>query len=424
MSARTWCKAGVVGLVLGPLVVAFSPPVTAVGDGGHGFGRMGPAHARTVAVSPSAGPDFEMPFLCGTTWTGSSRSGHSPSYYTIDFNGPDDLGKPVLASAPGVVIKAQSLTTSYGRHVVIDHGNGYSTLYGHLNQIATSVGATVDQGDLIGYLGTSGNSTGPHLHFEERKDGAYFPPYFHRAAFQMGSTRASANCGDRPIAADWNGDGTSEPGIFRTTPSKGEWWLLKGNVSSVVQWGYPGDRPVAGSWAADRTAEVAVRRMLQPSFLLRWPSGQMVTLPNTGYVTDIPLAGDWDGNGVSDVGLFRPSTRTFWLRTPSGTWTSIASFAGVGETPVAGDWNGDGKTDVGTWKQATGVWRLRIPKGASYSTAGVRYGVLGDLPVTGDWNGDGITDVGTWRSSKATFWMRTPSGAAFVNKTRVYGNPR
>ena len=132
----------------------------------------------------------------------------------------------------------------------------------------------MDQGDLIGYLGTSGNSTGPHLHFEERKDGAYFPPYFHRAAFQMGSTRASANCGDRPSPPTGTATAPPSPGSSAPPRARGEWWLLKGNVSSVVQWGYPGDRPVAGSWAADRTAEVAVRRMLQPSFLLRWPSGQ------------------------------------------------------------------------------------------------------------------------------------------------------
>ena len=62
--------------------------------------------------------------LCGQTWTGSSRPGHSPSYYAIDWNSANDLGKPVVASAPGVVVTVRSLTTSYGRYVVIDNGNG------------------------------------------------------------------------------------------------------------------------------------------------------------------------------------------------------------------------------------------------------------------------------------------------------------
>ena len=129
MRARTMCKSGAVGLATGAVVLTLAAPGGAAdtdfGDGrGHGFGRMGPATARTTSVSPSSGPDFEMPFLCGQSWTGTSRSSHSPSYYTIDWNRPDDLGKPVLASAPGVVSRAVSLTTSYGRHVIVDHGGG------------------------------------------------------------------------------------------------------------------------------------------------------------------------------------------------------------------------------------------------------------------------------------------------------------
>ena len=90
-----------------------------------------------------------------------------------------------------MVTRAVSLTSSYGRYVIVDHGGGYTTLYAHLNQIASTVGQVVDQGDLIGYLGTSGNSTGPHLHYEERLNGAYFAPYFHRTRFTLGSTRSS-----------------------------------------------------------------------------------------------------------------------------------------------------------------------------------------------------------------------------------------
>ena len=152
----------------------------------------------------------------------------------------------MLATAPGTVITAKTLSGSYGRYVVIDHGNGYSSLYGHLNAIVATVGQTVDQGDLIGYLGTSGNSTGPHLHFEERLNGAYFPPYFHRATFHINSSIVSANCTDRPVIGDWNGDGTSDLGVFRNTPSVGVFYERVGTTSTERAVGTAGRLPGRG----------------------------------------------------------------------------------------------------------------------------------------------------------------------------------
>ncbi len=76
-------------------------------------------------------------------------------------------GHPVIAPADGVVTFADSMT-GYGRMVVIEHGNGISTRYGHLSGYAVTAGQTVQRGDTIGYVGLSGRSTGPHLHYEVR----------------------------------------------------------------------------------------------------------------------------------------------------------------------------------------------------------------------------------------------------------------
>ena len=67
-------------------------------------------------------------------------------------------------------------TRGYGRYVVVDHGNGESSLYAHLQSVVVGLGQAVDQGTLLGLLGDSGNATGPHLHFEERIDGKTMAP--------------------------------------------------------------------------------------------------------------------------------------------------------------------------------------------------------------------------------------------------------
>jgi murein DD-endopeptidase MepM/ murein hydrolase activator NlpD len=86
----------------------------------------------------------------------------------IDIGGP--IGMPIHAAKSGTVITS-SWMGGYGNAVVISHGGGFSTLYGHQSRIAVHDGQTVSQGETIGYVGSTGNSTGPHLHFETRVNG-------------------------------------------------------------------------------------------------------------------------------------------------------------------------------------------------------------------------------------------------------------
>ena len=84
--------------------------------------------------------------------------------------------QPIVASNTGVVTKAHYGTTGYGNYVIIDHGGNNFTLYGHCNSLAVRVGQTVSQGQTIAYVGSTGNSTGPHLHFEIRLNGSCVDP--------------------------------------------------------------------------------------------------------------------------------------------------------------------------------------------------------------------------------------------------------
>ena len=90
---------------------------------------------------------------------------HGPGNRGIDIGA--DMGTPIMASATGTVSLAHTgWSGGYGNMVIIDHPNGTKTLYGHMSKIATSTGASVNQGEVIGYVGSTGHSTGPHLHFE------------------------------------------------------------------------------------------------------------------------------------------------------------------------------------------------------------------------------------------------------------------
>lgn len=116
------------------------------------------------------------------------RKGWLSSYYgkrTDPFNGRQEMhkgvdfagqmGSAVLATAAGVVTWADK-RYGYGQLIEINHGNGLSTRYGHCEQILVKVGQTVRQGEKIGLMGSSGRSTGPHVHYEVLKDGRQINP--------------------------------------------------------------------------------------------------------------------------------------------------------------------------------------------------------------------------------------------------------
>jgi murein DD-endopeptidase MepM/ murein hydrolase activator NlpD len=91
----------------------------------------------------------------------------------MDFRAP--TGTRVHATAPGIVVKA-GRNSGYGRMVEVDHGNGFSTRYAHMSRISVKVGQAIDTGDVVGESGSTGRSTGPHLHYEVRRNGDAIDP--------------------------------------------------------------------------------------------------------------------------------------------------------------------------------------------------------------------------------------------------------
>jgi hypothetical protein len=377
-----------------------------------------PATTDPVPTPPVT--DFEMPFPCGQTWTGTSRPGHSPSPLALDLNRPGDLGDLVTATAPGIVTRVANLgDVSYGRYVVVDHGDGASSLYAHLSAAWVALGQRVDQGTLIGRVGESGNVTGPHLHFEERQDAAVQPVWFHDLLYLTGTPQASQSCPDVPLSGDWDGDGVDEVAVFRRGDGGGTFRLLQDDgTRQAVRFGRGSDVPLAGDWDGDGRADVGVRRPGARSFLLRSGDGTVTAL-RLGTPAGVPVTGDWDGDGTTDLGLWSARRGRFTLHTLAGD--TRVRLGGAGSEPVTGDWNGDGATDLGVYDPSTASFTLRT--GAADGSDGlavtrtVVFGGFSDLPVTGDWNGDGITDVGTWTPATAVYSLRTVTSTGRVTGT-------
>ena len=95
----------------------------------------------------------------------------------LDFTAPQ--GTPIYATADGVVKEADYNAGGFGNHVIISHGYGYETLYGHMYRIKTKVGARISRGEVIGYVGSTGKSTGPHCHYEVHKGGEPVDPVYY-----------------------------------------------------------------------------------------------------------------------------------------------------------------------------------------------------------------------------------------------------
>lgn len=131
--------------------------------------------ACTPAIQPLSNKDLKRI---------ASGFGHriDPVYKTVKFHAGLDFtapqGTPIYASANGVVRIAAHLGTGYGNHVVINHGYGYETLYGHMFRIKAKAGQRVKRGEIIGYVGSTGKSTGPHCHYEVHKNGRPLDPVY------------------------------------------------------------------------------------------------------------------------------------------------------------------------------------------------------------------------------------------------------
>lgn len=152
--------------------VNWGPPIITRGDPAvartYGPGYCGQVYDGAVGAGAFIWPTTEH-FVSGYDYSPATN------HRGIDIAG--SLGNPVFAIDTGVVVYSGWSNFGYGNLVVLDHGNGWQSLYAHLNNIYVSCGQSIFQGASIGAVGTTGNSSGPHLHFEIIYNGAKVNPW-------------------------------------------------------------------------------------------------------------------------------------------------------------------------------------------------------------------------------------------------------
>ncbi|MEU8776738.1 VCBS repeat domain-containing M23 family metallopeptidase [Streptomyces sp. NPDC048606] len=382
--------------------------------------------AATFATGDSR-PRFQMPFPCGEKWFGDSRSTHRPSANSVDWThggASTTVNKSVLASAGGTAHIRDKGNESYGKFVVIDHGNGWSTLYAHLNAFRVSEGEKVDAGELIGLVGSTGGSTGAHLHYEQRHNSSYQRTVFNGTAFYPDASLTSKNCaaptpdpkpdgpggggtGDTGMidlaSADLTGDGVID--VVGVEKSTGKLWLYKGNSNGTIAGGSTRVEIGSGGWngmsnltGGDFTGDgkddvVAVEESTGRLWLYKGADNSTIAGGSTRVMIG---TGGWNGmsdltglnlNGdkVSDLAAVEKSTGKLYLYPGStsgqlGTRKEIGSGGWNGMSNLTGmDVNNSGRQDLVGVEESTGKLWL-YPGNNGYIGERVLIG-------TGGWNG-------------------------------------
>jgi murein DD-endopeptidase MepM/ murein hydrolase activator NlpD len=158
------------------------------------WGRPGGASSKVDVAIPSINPVNLIRFSSQFGYRTDPFQGRRKNHKGVDIPGP--IGTPIYATADGIIGRAQWVS-GYGKYVEIEHGNAIQTRYGHMSGLNVYSGQRVKQGDIIGFMGSTGRSTGSHLHYEVRIEGEAVNP----VSFLAPVTPPVANPSNSLIAA-------------------------------------------------------------------------------------------------------------------------------------------------------------------------------------------------------------------------------
>ncbi|RLP91429.1 hypothetical protein EAD89_12155 [Micromonospora sp. BL4] len=344
-----------------------------------------------VVAPPSpafAAPNFKAPFPCGQRWTYDHHSAEVRQ--ALDFvraDGGTTGGTPQVASAAGVA-RHYSQPSGAGNYIVIDHGGGWTTYHFHLSAYSVPNGAYVQQGQQIGITGSTGNSSGPHVHYEQLYNGvgqtiaingvslAPYPAQYNQK--YLVSDNCGGSSGGRYLAGsptDFTGDGRDDIVAF-----------TRGSFNDVYV------SPSTGSSFAGTS--------------VKWNDF-------FGLNDETLLSGDFNGDGRDDIVAFtHGSLADVYVALSNGSSFAGATkwhdwFAPNAEVAAVGDVNGDGRDDIVAFTHdGAGDVYVALSAGSSFTGTALKwheyFSIAGEYPALGDVNGDGRDDIITFTQGPAT----------------------
>ncbi|MEV6414448.1 M23 family metallopeptidase [Kribbella sp. NPDC051718] len=325
----------------------------------------------------------------------------------LDFIGAPggDLGSPVLATAAGTVVSA-GVNGGYGNEVVLSHGSGWSSRVAHLSAINVSVGQQVDAGQNLGLVGSTGNSTGPHLHYEQLADGVQAPIVLDGTALEYRptpTTHVGRNCPIQRFAfANAAGQVFAKDGAYSPWPGalngggaskvvlSGEWIGILDGTNFWAKSGINGGWKLMAQGAGMRDIAIDGER-----FAFVNSAGQVLVKDgadspwsspiNGGTATKVVLDSGWIG--VLQGGSFLAKFGIF------GSWKALAGGGDVIDVALDGD-------------------RFAFVNSGGFAFA--KDGV--DSPWPGALNGGGAT-----RIELESGWIGVLQGGSFLAKFDIFG---
>ena len=203
--------------------------------------------------------------------------------------------------------------------------------------------------------------------------------------------------GDLVVPGDYDGDGITDPAIYRHLSHK--WRILESRSGTIreVVFGLASDLPVPADYDGDGKTDLAFFRRNPNRWLVLASSDGSLIIRRARFGKSIPVTGDYDGDGKADFVTFRDGA---WNMLMADGSTNTVSFGQTGDLPIAGDFDNDGKSDIALFSSNTGTWKIQG------SLFGYKEHILGqpsDVPVPGDYDGDGKADVAVYQITNSTW---------------------